>query len=278
MSSIKRRLIYVADESESVLQGLSGTPPMRPSRLSFLPPISSSPELSGDEGEGDLAKGALQVDPSILISYDGFLLVDGSGKISVPRNEMEAVRILDALRSCSTFLREYLHQNASSDDAGESSSSFSSSELNIFTEEEEEEEEEDNSWRKKSKARGKRTQRRPPAKKQRPPRQPPRKKETPHRGEVDRGAIQANHSSDVFGSKEGEKNEELTSGVHSSHPQGWGFPREEPVDSGRGGLWGAIASVGSLLFRSRSRASTGVMGERNTATPPRSLAKRPRSA
>lgn len=122
MDSVKRRLVYIADDSETLLNNLTSdyhsTP--RPSRVSrviitpssddHVPPraipapppnAAGAPNDGPDEEEGNL------VDPLVLVSYDGFMLADGSGHLHRPRNMAEAARIRAALHACRAFLHAY---------------------------------------------------------------------------------------------------------------------------------------------------------------------------
>ncbi|KAG5463836.1 hypothetical protein LSCM1_00007 [Leishmania martiniquensis] len=119
MDPVKRRLVYVADESEILLSDLSGTPPTRQSRLTRLlvplsPPTSSqqSPHsfspLPRPVDTTAEAASAVVADTALLVSYDGFLLTDGNGRFSTPRDAAQAASIRDALRSCCAFLKVFL--------------------------------------------------------------------------------------------------------------------------------------------------------------------------
>ncbi|CCW67126.1 unnamed protein product [Phytomonas sp. Hart1] len=303
MSSVKRRLIYIADEGESALQGLNGTPPTRPSKLSFLPPIpSSSSESSVKNETAAFSNSAPQIDRSILISFDGFLLADGSGRISDPRNEAEAAHILVALRSCCSFLREYLHQSTSSDDFMENLSSFSFSSDPSSTEELSSVDSAD-SWRIKTRPGRKRT--RPKTKKAQLPRKPQNPKATPNGREkvqplpiqpddaephatrqendpVRDHMVQPSNPSVLFENEENGESEEAAADEPLSHPpvlpqfEAGPLLSDPAVENGRSsrGFWRAITSVGSLIFNQAPRSSTGELSERNATTQPVNSTKR----
>ncbi|KAG5465308.1 hypothetical protein CUR178_00007 [Leishmania enriettii] len=138
MDSVKRRLVYVADESEVLLDELSGTPPARPSRLTRLlvplsPPTSarespySASPLPRPIGTKAQTSSSLTADTALLVSYDGFLLTDGNGRFSTPRDATQAACIRDALKTCRAFLKGFLDaaraQSASTESSGSGISS-----------------------------------------------------------------------------------------------------------------------------------------------------------
>ncbi|KAG5489887.1 hypothetical protein JKF63_00004 [Porcisia hertigi] len=138
MVSVKRRLVYVADESEVLLNELSGTPPTRQSRMTQLlvplsPPTSSqkspnsaSPLPRPINTFADAA-GVARVDTALLVSYDGFLLTEGNGHLSMPRDAVQAANIRDALKTCREFLKGFLNARRAETASPESSSTGSSS-------------------------------------------------------------------------------------------------------------------------------------------------------
>lgn len=142
MDSVKRRLVYVADENESMLRELTGTPPVRPSRLSKLHitpssgssvGLAQSVEVAPNDGED---RAVARTNPLLLVSFEGFLLADGTGRLFPPRSAETAAQLHAALKDCRDFLRQYRAQTGS-----QLSSSFSStSDVSSSTYQEEEEE------------------------------------------------------------------------------------------------------------------------------------------
>ena len=137
MDPVKRRLVYVADESETLLNELSGTPPTRPSRMTRLL-VPLSPPSSSQRSSGALsppprpvatseATPVVQVDRELLVSYNGFLLVDGSGHFAMPHNAAEAALLRDALKTCRAYLKQFLADQRESSASTESLSSRASS-------------------------------------------------------------------------------------------------------------------------------------------------------
>lgn len=138
MDSVKRRLVYVADENDILLTDLTGVSPPtpRPSRLSRIHVASSSdketqslsvPEPPPSRRVGAAPDGASRdVDPLLLVSYDGQLLADGSGQLHKPRNAIEAMRLRTSLHACSVFLRDYIRADASPDSSTPQTASVSS--------------------------------------------------------------------------------------------------------------------------------------------------------
>ncbi|CAC9548410.1 SAP domain containing protein [Leishmania donovani] len=138
MDPVKRRLVYVADENEVLLSELSGTPPTRQSRHTQLlvplsPPTSSqqsphsvSPPPRPVDATAEAAPVAT-ADKALLVSYDGFLLTDGSGRFSTPRDAAQAADIRDALKTCRSFLKGFLNAARPESESTESCSSGASS-------------------------------------------------------------------------------------------------------------------------------------------------------
>ncbi|KPA79812.1 hypothetical protein ABB37_04909 [Leptomonas pyrrhocoris] len=135
MDLVKRRLVYVADENEVLLGDLSGTPPTRQSRTSLLmvplsPPLSqrSSGTISPPPRPVFTQDAAPpQVDRKLLVSYDGFLLADGSGHFATPHNATEAALMRDALKICRAYLKQFLADQQEESDSSESFSTAASS-------------------------------------------------------------------------------------------------------------------------------------------------------
>ncbi|CBZ25846.1 conserved hypothetical protein [Leishmania mexicana MHOM/GT/2001/U1103] len=138
MDPVKRRLVYVADENEVLLSELSGTPPTRQSRHTRLlvplsPPTSSqqSPHSVSPPPRpvDETAKAApvLTADKALLVSYDGFLLTDGSGRFSTPRDAAQAANIRASLKTCRSFLKGFLNAGRPESESTESCSSGASS-------------------------------------------------------------------------------------------------------------------------------------------------------
>lgn len=109
MDSVKRRLVYVADDDERLLNDLTGSPPTRPSRLSHLHISSSQQSEEGKTSNAGAPTANAAEHLPIIISYDGFLLADGSGTLHSPRNAREATLIYNALRECQQFLQGFLN-------------------------------------------------------------------------------------------------------------------------------------------------------------------------
>lgn len=121
MSTVKRRLVYVADENDELLADLSDSPPTRKTRFSKLqvtPSDGGSPRMS--------ARAAPDVDPSLLVSWNGFVLADGSGQLRTPTSTEEATALLASLRECVKFIKK--HVDSDFLESSDSSSSSSSSE------------------------------------------------------------------------------------------------------------------------------------------------------
>lgn len=148
MDPVKRRLIYVADEQETLLSELSGTPPTRPSRHTRLlvppSPLPSSPRSSGPLSPpphpvvSAVPDVPAVVDRQLLVSYDGHLLADGSGGFAPPRNAVEAAALRDALKVCRTYLLSFVGQQSDGEAASVSTYSASASSSTYVEEEEEE--------------------------------------------------------------------------------------------------------------------------------------------
>ncbi|GET93066.1 hypothetical protein, conserved [Leishmania tarentolae] len=138
MDPVKRRLVYVADENEEFLSELSGTPPTRQSRhtrlLVPLSPRTSSQHFSHSVSPPprpvDATAKAMPsptADKALLVCYDGFLLTDGSGRFCTPRDAAQAANIRDALKTCRSFLKEFLTSAGDASDSTESCTSGCSS-------------------------------------------------------------------------------------------------------------------------------------------------------
>ncbi|EPY16701.1 hypothetical protein STCU_11051 [Strigomonas culicis] len=125
MSTVKRRLVYVADESDSLLADLSDTPPTRKTRGSKL-------QVTPSDGGGSpraSAHVASDVDPSLLVSWSGFVLADGSGQLRIPTSSEEGLQLLTSLRECVKFLKKHVNSDyiESSDSSSSSQESTSTS-------------------------------------------------------------------------------------------------------------------------------------------------------
>lgn len=154
MSSVKRRLVYIADENETLLNELSGTPPTRPTRSSHLL-VSPSP-LGSDVGapeDGTVNSTRHQhseVDERLLVSFDGFLLTDGSGRLFVPPSSAQAVQLRISLMACHKYLKQFVGEDAyfssSSDSYGFSTASSCCDDDSCDATEEVEEEDEDDDF------------------------------------------------------------------------------------------------------------------------------------
>lgn len=133
MASVKRRLVYVAEEDEGIiLPRDSDTSPARPSRASQLH-ISPSNSVSSSQStytnagsprvshEVHLGKGIAHklVDPLLLVSYDGFLFADSSGTLRTPRTMAQTRLLSCALEDCRSFLKLLLSAEESSESGDE---------------------------------------------------------------------------------------------------------------------------------------------------------------
>ncbi|KAK7197255.1 SAP domain containing protein [Novymonas esmeraldas] len=126
MDPVKRRLVYVADESEVLLGELSGTPPTRQSRMTRLL-VPLSPRSSSQESPHTASPLPRPIDRALLVSYNGFLLTDGSGRFATPRDAAQAADIRTALRTCCVFLKQYLDARHAESASAESYSTAPSS-------------------------------------------------------------------------------------------------------------------------------------------------------
>ncbi|CAJ1012479.1 putative SAP domain containing protein [Leishmania naiffi] len=138
MDPVKRRLVYVADESEALLKELSGTPPTRQSRMTRLL-VPLSPPTPSQKSTNSVSPLPRPIDPiakvaplamadtALLVSYDGFLLTDGNGRFTTPRDAAQAEKIRDALKSCRAFLKGFLDAAQAERASTESYSSAASS-------------------------------------------------------------------------------------------------------------------------------------------------------
>ncbi|KPI84495.1 hypothetical protein ABL78_6458 [Leptomonas seymouri] len=136
MDPVKRRLVYVADESEALLSELSGTPPTKQSRMTLLA-VPLSPPLSSQRSSDTVSPPprpvathdatVLQADKKLLVSYNGFLFADGSGRFATPHNAEEAALVRGALKTCRAYLRQFLAGQEEESNSSESSTNASSS-------------------------------------------------------------------------------------------------------------------------------------------------------
>lgn len=146
MDPVKRRLVYVADESETLLSELSGTPPTRQSRMTRLlvplspptsPPTSkkSPSPLPRPLSTAALLTRADTADPALLVSYNGFLLTDGNGRFATPRDAAQAADLRDALKACREYLRQFLEERSAAASASTASASSAASSSTYIEEE-----------------------------------------------------------------------------------------------------------------------------------------------
>lgn len=156
MDPVKRRLVYVADENEALLNELSGTPPTRQSRVTrLLVPPSRSPSPPSQRSSGGPSPAPRpvttnsappnQVDAALLVSYNGFLLTDNSGHFATPRTAAEAALLREALKTCRAYLKQFLLAEQREDLSNSTESMSSPASSSTYVEEDEEAMESDSS-------------------------------------------------------------------------------------------------------------------------------------
>lgn len=109
MASIPRRRVHLADDSEVSLNQITSTPATRETRfsrsqvrMSMDTPVSERtfhPSLLGSRQPS--------VGGSLLVSYDGFLFLDGQGHYTAPDNQEHAKVLYAELAKCLDVLRRY---------------------------------------------------------------------------------------------------------------------------------------------------------------------------
>eukprot|EP00796_Vickermania_ingenoplastis_P004902 gene4902-3514_t len=125
----RRRLVHLPDEEEELLEGIRHTPPGRQTLFS-----QGQVRLSADSLTPDPHPLEVVSDTSLLVSLNGFLLLDGNGHYTEPENELHALELRSELKKCLRYVDSFLRTSAAQE--SESSSPYSESDSALSDESE----------------------------------------------------------------------------------------------------------------------------------------------
>nr|CCC93603.1 conserved hypothetical protein [Trypanosoma congolense IL3000] len=126
MSAIKRQILHIPDDGALLLGRHSNGSSTRFSDVVQQAVVYSSE----DEGIAARGDGTARtpdhddIDKGLLVSYDGHILADGTGRLRPPKTKRDCISLHRTLKSCCQYLRKYIVDDVTVESSTESPSSW----------------------------------------------------------------------------------------------------------------------------------------------------------